>query len=49
MALTDRELWAVAAGLVLGLMFLLATTGILAAISTLRRRLLDRTLPPTAA
>lgn len=45
MAVTDRELWAVAAGLVLGSMFLLAATGILAAISTLRRQRLDRTLP----
>ena len=41
MALTDRELWAVAGGLVLGLLLLLAITGSLATIWTLRQRFAD--------
>ena len=42
MGLSERELWAVVQGLVLGLLFLLTFAGVLAASWSLRDRLLER-------
>lgn len=42
MDLSERELWAVGQGLVLGLLFLLTFAGVLAAIWRLRDRLIER-------
>ena len=39
--MTDRELWAILSGLVLGVLILLALAGSLAAVWTFRRRFVE--------
>lgn len=42
MELSERELWAILRGLVLGVLFLLAFAGVFVAIWSIRHRLIDR-------